>query len=229
MNNNNNPVDAIVLGGIDSFMPHGQTEKHILKDVKSKVEEAIANQDVNGLGKIGQALLGVGQVSGIAFAEYVYTVEACWKQLNQRDDFYTWAEDKLGRNKVTLERQHRVWEMFVSGDVPKEYVDKFKTMPIRVLIPIANMWNQGYEVTDLQWKKLSNAPDPSTVNKIIREIKNKPEKKDTLNMEWIRDQKAVVGWVNGKPHTVYLTYDEGDEVVAKMLSRLFGDGRVLEK
>lgn len=226
---NNSPVDAVVLSGLDQFMPHGNTEKSILKSVHSKVEEAIQNQDVPSLGKIGQALLGVGQVSGIAFAEYVYTVEACWKQLNVRDDFYSWAEDTLGKNKTTIERQHRVWSMFVSGDVPKEYVEKFKTMPIRVLIPIANMWHQGWEVTDVQWKRLSDAPDPSTVNKIIREIKNKPEKSGSLNMEWVRDQKAVVGWVNGKPHTIYLQYDGDDPVVEKMLARLFGDGRVLEK
>lgn len=226
---NNNPVDAIVLGGIDSFMPHGSTEKSILKSVHSKVEEAIQNQDVTALGKIGQALLGVGQVSGIAFAEYVYTVEACWKQFNMRDDFWSWGEDVLGKTKTTLQRQHRVWDMFVSGDIPKEYVDKFKTMPIRVLIPIANMWHQGWEVSDVQWKRLSDAPDPTTVNKLIREIKGKEVKSGSLNMEWLRDQKAITGWVSGKPHTIYLQYDDKDPVVEKMLARLFGDGRVLEK
>lgn len=119
--------------------------------------------------------------------------------------------------------------MFVSGDVPKEYVDMFKTMPIRVLIPIANMWNQGYEVTDLQWKKLSSAPDPSSVNKIIREIKGKEVKAGTLQMTWNSEEKSVVGWVNGKPHPIYLTYDDTDDVVQKMLARLFADGKVLEK
>lgn len=226
---NNNPVDAIVLGGIDAFMPHGGTEKSILKSIHSKVNEAIQNQDVSALGKIGQALLGVGQVSGIAFAEYVYTVEACWKQFGMRDDFYTWAEDTLGKTKTTLERQHRVWSMFVSGDVPKEYVEKFKTMPIRVLIPIANMWYQGWEVSDIQWKRLSDAPDPSTVNKLIREIKQKPEKSNSLNITWSKDQKAITGWQNGKPHTIFLAYKDGDPIIDKMLARLFGDGRVLEQ
>lgn len=99
---NNNPVDAIVLGGIDQFTPHGQTEKSILKSVHSKVEEAIEAQDLKTVTQIGQALLGVGQVSGIAFAEYVYTVEACWNKFNQRDTFWSWAEDKLGKSKTTL-------------------------------------------------------------------------------------------------------------------------------
>lgn len=227
--NNNNPVDAIVIGGIDSFMPHGSTEKSILKSIHTKIAEAIEAQDIVGIGKIGQALLGVGQVSGIAFAEYVYTVEACWKNLNQRDSFYDWAEDKLGKNKTTVERYHRVHAMFVSGDIDKEFVDKFKTMGVGSLFAIANMWYQGWEVTDTQWRKLADAPDPSTVRKIIREIKKKKEKAGTLNIEWVRDQKAVVGWVDGKPHNIYLTYDEKDEVVVRMLSRLFGDGKTLEK
>lgn len=222
-------VDAIVLSGISQFMPHGKSEKAILSTVHDRVAEAIESQDVRALGSIGNGLLGVAQVSGIAFAEYLYTVEANWDKFKQRDSFWNWGEDTFGKDKVTLERQHRVWSMFVSGDVPKEYVDMFKTMPIRVLIPIANMWNQGYEVTDLQWKKLSNAPDPSTVGKIIREIKNKPEKQGSLNIEWNQEAKELTGWMNGKPHTIYLTYDEKDEVVAKMLARLFSDGKALEK
>lgn len=226
--NNNNPVDAIVLGGIDQFLPHGSTEKSILKSVHSKVEEAIEAQDIVSLGRIGQALLGVGQVSGVAFAQYVYTVEACWSKLNQRDSFFDWAEDKLGKNKTTVERYHRVHAMFVSGDIDKEFVDKFKTMGVGSLFAIANMWHQGWEVTDSQWRKLADAPDPSTVRKIIREIKKKPEKAGTLNIEWHKDQRAIVGWENGKPYTIYLTY-ESSPTIDKMLNRILGDGKALEK
>ena len=225
----NNPVDAIVLSGISQFLPQRQTEKEFLLRVDEQVREAITQKDIRVLGEIGKSLLGIGQVTGIAFSQYVYTVEACWNELKQRDNFYTWAEDKFARDARTIERHQRIWAMFVSGDVPKEYVEKFKTMPIRVLIPIASLWNQGYEVTDLQWKQLSSAPDPSTVSKIIKAIKGKPERVGALQMEWNREQKAIVGWMDGKPHTIYLNYAEGDDVVEKMLARLFGDGRVLEK
>lgn len=225
---NPNPVDAIVLGGIDQFLPTRPADKQFLNAVNEKVREAIANKDVREIGNIGKSLLGISQVTGIAFSEYVYTVEAEWAGLKQRDDFFTWAEDAFGKNKVTLERHQRIWEMFVSGDVPKEYVDVFKTMPIRVLIPIANMWSQGYEISDLQWKKLSNAPDPTTVNKLIREIKGKGEKAGSLKIEWSRDQKTLTGWENGKPYTISLMYAD-HPVIDKMLARLFGDGRVLEK
>lgn len=224
-----NPVDAIVLGGIDQFLPTRQTEKEFLSRVDEQVREAIENKDVRTIEGIGRSLLGIGQITGIAFSQYVYTVEACWGELKQRDKFYTWAEDKFGRDERTLERHQRIWAMFVSGDVPKEYVEKFKTMPIRVLIPIASLWNQGYELTDLQWKQLSDAPDPSSVSKLIKKIKGTPERAGALQMEWNREEKFIVGWVDGKPHTIYLTYDENDETTQKMLARLFGDGRVLEK
>ena len=124
--------------------------------------------------------------------------------MKQRDNFFAWAEDEFGRDKATIERHLRIWQMFVSGDVPREYVDKFKTMPIRVLIPIASMWNQGYEVTDLQWKKLSNAPDPTTVSKLIKEITGKEVREGALNIEWAKEQKSFVGWKDGKPHTISL-------------------------
>lgn len=225
---NNTPVDTIVLGGIDSFLPTRNADKQFLVAVNDKVREAISNQDVREIENIGKSILGISQVTGIAFSEFIYTVEACWNDLKQRDSFFDWAEDKFGKNKVTLERHQRIWDMFISGDIPKEYVDKFKTMPIRVLIPIANLWHQGYEVTDLQWKKLSNCPDPTSVNKEIRAIKGKEEKAGTLKMEWSKDQKAITGWENGKPYTIHLSY-QPSPTIDKMLARLFGDGRVMEK
>lgn len=224
-----NPVDSLVLGGVDQFLPARQAEKQFLTAVNDKVREAIGEKDVRSLSSIGKSLLGISQVTGIAFSEFVYTVEACWNEMKQRDSFFAWAEDEFGRDKATIERHLRIWQMFVSGDVPKEYVEKFKTMPIRVLIPIASMWNQGYEVTDLQWKKLSNAPDPTSVSKIIKEITGKQERVGSLNIEWVKEQKSFVGWKDGKPHTISLMYDEDDEVCQQMLARLTGGGRALEK
>lgn len=226
----NNTVDALVLGNIDQFLPQRQTEKEFLFSVDAMVRDAIASKDVSALGKIGASLLGIGQVTGIAFSQFVYTVEACWGDLKQRDDFYDWAEDKFARDARTLERHQRIWAMFVSGDIPKEHVEKFKTMPIRVLIPIATLWGRGkYEITDLQWKKLSNAPDPTTVGKLIREIKGKESRKGAINIEWYRKQKEIQVWVNGKKSSIYLQYDDNDANAVAALDRLLGDGRVLEK
>lgn len=226
---NNDISDVIVVGGIDSFMPIEEAGKNVVLSIRERIEEAIAAGDLLQVGKIGKSLLSVAQVSGVAFAEMLYTVEACWSSFDQNQDFWEWAEDTFGRKEITLRRQYRVWEMFVSGDIPKEYVEKFKTMPIRTLIPVGAMWDKGYDVEPAQWRKLSNAPDPSTVSKIIKEITGAPERKNSLNIEWISDQKVLVGWKNGKPHHIKLQFDEDDEVCQQVLARLFGDGRVLEK
>jgi len=225
----NESVDGIVLGGIDQFLPQRPMEKQFLTSVNELVRDAISNKDIKGLERIGASIIGINQVTGIAFSEFIYTVDACWKEIGYKMDFYDWVEERFGKVKKTTQDHQRIWSMFVSGDLPKEFVEKFKTKSIRVLIPVANLWNQGYEVTDSQWKQLADAPDPTTMRKIIKKIKGKEDRGGTLRMEWIQDQDAIVGWVDGKPHTIYLTCDKDDPIIVKMLGRLFGDGRVLEK
>ena len=156
----NESVDGIVLGGIDQFLPQRPMEKQFLTSVNELVRDAISNKDIKGLERIGASIIGITQVTGIAFSEFIYTVDACWKEIGYKMDFYDWVEERFGKVKKTTQDHQRIWSMFVSGDLPKEFVEKFKTKSIRVLIPVANLWNQGYEVTDSQWKQLADAPDP---------------------------------------------------------------------
>ena len=225
----NDPSNDIILGGIDQFLPTKSAQKEILNKVDDVMEKAVRENDPEIAGEYMRALLGVSQISGLSFAKFLYTMKFQWSNFNRRDSFHDWAIDGFGKVKKTVNDNIRVWEFLVSGDVPKEYCDKFKNMPIRCLIPIANLWAQKYEVESHQWAKLSNAPDPSTVNKIIREIKGVEPKKDSLQMEYHSEEKELVMWKNGKPHYVYLQFDENDEVVLAGLERLFGDGRTLEK
>lgn len=226
---NNSPVDAIVLGGIDSFLPARGADKQFLRAVNEQVRQAISDGDLHQLESIGKSILGINQVTGIAFSEYIYTLSACWKDLKQTQDFYQWAEDRFGKVKKTIDDHNRIWSMFVSGDIEKSSVEKLKTHPIRNLIPIANLWNQGYEVSDFQWEQIANAPDTSSVNKLIKEIKGSEDKSGTLRLEWAVEQDVIVGWVDGKPHSIYLSYDKNDPVVEKMKSRLFKREGILEK
>jgi hypothetical protein len=113
--------------------------------------------------------------------------------------------------------------MLVSGDIPKDYAEKIKLQPVRCLVSIGTMWKQGWEVEPHQWMMLSQAPDPSTVNKIIRAIKKKPAKKGSLQIEWDAEGKVLTMWENDTPHNVYLTFDENDESIQRGLARLFDD------
>ena len=219
-------VNDIVISGIDSFLPVERSQKEILQRVEDITTEAIESGDPRMAFKAMSSLLGVSQIAGIGFAKFVYTLKYNWAKFKTRDSFEDRAQEVFGRGKKSIDDNFRVWEMLVSTDVPKEYRDKFMNMPIRVLIPIANMWKQGWEVETNQWLRLSNAPDPSTVGKIIREIKKKEPKKGSLQMEWIASQKEIIVWVDSKPHPIYLTYDEDDPQIQKALERLL-NGKVM--
>ncbi len=222
----NDTVNDIVLSGIDSFLPIDKAQKGILQRVEDITTEAIESGDPESAFKAMSSLLGVSQIAGIGFAKFVYTLKYNWAKFKTRDSFEDRAQEIFGRGKKSVDDNFRVWEMLVSTDVPKEYRDKFMTMPIRVLIPIANMVKQGWEVESHQWLRLSNAPDPSTIGKIIREIKGSEPKKGSLQMEWVESQKQILVWVDGKPHSIYLTYDESDPQIQKALERLL-NGKVM--
>ena len=225
-----NQVESdMVLGGLDAFLPMDTPQKDILSRVDDVMERAVNENNPDIAFKAMKGLLGVSQVSGIAFAKFIYVMSFQWEGFNRRGTFWENAEDEFGRKKITLERNYNVWAMLVSGDIPKEYCDKLKTMPIRCLIPISTLWKQGWEVEPHQWMMLANAPDPSTINKIIRDLKGVEPKKGAMTIEWDAEAKCITMWKNDIPHPVYLQFDENDEVIKAGLARLFSDGRAMEK
>lgn len=220
---NSLPENDLVLGGIDNFMPVAKVHKDFLSRIDEVVERAVEAQDLTIIETAMAGLVSISQISGIGLAKFLYVTKFQWDNFNRRDSWLDWAMDNRGIVKATVDRYYRVWAMLVSGDIPREYAKKFETMPIGCLIPIGTMWGQKYVPTSSQWSKLANAPDPSTVNKVIREIKGVEPKENSLQIEWDAEAKSVTGWKNGKPHVVYLQYDENDEVITAMLSRLFAD------
>jgi len=224
-------VNDIIVGGIDQFLPMQEAQKQLLEQVDVIIQSAIKEKSPRRAAEALKSLNGISRMSGLASAKFIYTFSFSWDKFPQSktQTFEDWADETLGYSKVTVNRYYTVWEMLVSHDIPKEYTDKLKLMPIRCLVPIAKMWQQGWDVSSSHRAKLSNAPDPSSVNKIIREIRGTKPKEGSLQMEWVSGAKQVIGWVNGTPHYINLMYKEDDEVVLKMLARLFGDGRALEK
>jgi len=221
-------VDIELVGGIDQTLPIEKAQISVLKKVDELVVEAVEQGKPEMIFKAMRSLLGVGRVSGLALAKLVYLSKFQWKNFKRREDFYDAAEEEIGRKKVTIQRYYRVWEMLVEKDIPREYTEKLQLHPMKSLIPMAQMLEQGYEVESHQWKKLAEAPDVNTVNKIVREIKGKPAKADSLQITWDESNQELSMWKNGTPHKVYMTYDENDEVILAGLKRLF-QGKVMEQ
>lgn len=228
-NYNNDPVNSIVIGGLDQTLPQKRTEKEWYKRVDEVIELAVAEKNPEIAFSAMEQLLSISRFSGKALAKLVYTLYHQWDNFDQRDDFYTRAVDRLGSQELTLKRYYTVWQFLVEGEVPREYMDKIKLHPIRCLVPISKMWEQGYEVESNQWLALANAPDPSSIGKIIRKIKGKEPKKGSLQLEINWKTGEISAWKDNKKYYVgYLETKSEEEPVQQAIKRIMSD-KILEK
>lgn len=225
---NNDSVNDLIIGGLDSVLPLDKAQKSLIEKVDEIIQDSVEKNNPDIAGKALNYLMGMSRISGLSLAKMIYTFKFQWEKFNRRESFEDYLDDFSGVKKVTVKRYYTIWEMLISGDIPREYTEKLKLLPVRCLVPIASLWKQGWDVEDSQWLRLSNAPDPSTINKIIREIKKVEPKENSLQIEWDMESKTLTMWKNRKPHNVYLQFDETDEVVLAGLARIMSD-KVLEK
>ena len=182
---NSDAVNDLVFSGLDQTLPMQKAQTDLLERVDAIIGQAVEDKNPDVAAGAMASLAGISRMSGLASAKFIYTFKFAWKNFPQSkvQSFEDYANDKLGYHKSTVKRYYNVWDMLVSHDIPKEYSDKLKLQPIRCLISIATMWTQGVQVDSNQWMKLANAPDPSTVNKIVREIKKVEPKTGSIQIE----------------------------------------------
>lgn len=229
MTYNNDPVNALVVGGLDQTLPQSKTEKDWYKRVDEIIETSVSENNPEIAFHAMENLQAISRFSGKALAKFIYTFHHQWEKFNQRDSFEDRLVDRLGMQPVTIKRYYNVWKFIVEGEVPKEYMDKIKLHPIKCLIPIATMYEQGYEVESNQWLALANAPDPSTIGKIIRKIKGKEPKKGSLQLEINWKSGEIFAWKDGQKYYVgYLETKSEDEPVQQAIKRIMSD-KILEK
>lgn len=205
---------------LDQSLPKTEEAKEI---VLRKVDTAIAEaENVDQALDIVHQLYIIQELSGLALAKSIYGIEKRFKV--DREYIY----QKLGKHKHTIDRYIRIWAMFAEGYVPDKYYDAIQDRNIKDLVPIGNAIEQGYDITQDQWRKLAEAPDFNTVSKIVREeIKQEEPRKSLLQIHWKPngdlwayqgDESAMLG---------YLIRDEHNPLAKKALARLT-DGKVLE-
>lgn len=223
-------MNDVVMSGIDQFLPMQKQQKQLLERVDLIIEQSIADGTPRKAAEALKALNGFSRLSGMASSKFIYNLSNVWSKFpeSKHTSIEAWAEDNLGYTATTVKRYYNTWEMLISNDIPKEYTEKMKLMPMRCLVPISTMWKQQWDVTDQQWLKLSNAPDPTTVNKIIREVKGKEPKEGSLQLEMEPDG-TLFAWKNGKKFNVgYLNVDSEDEEVHAAIERILSD-KILRK
>lgn len=224
-----NVGNSEIVQGLDSVLPMEQAQVDILQRVDDVMTRSIEAGNPDIAANAMKTLLGVSRISGLALSKFIYTFKFQWDNFKRKDSFEEYLEDKLGRGKTTIKRYQRVWEMLVSVDIPREYAEKLKLHPIKSLVPMANLKSQGFELESNDWLRLSNAPDVATVNKIIREIKKVPPKSGSLQLQ-LSEDGSIYAWYKEQRYFVgSLNVDDTNEIVQKAISRITGDGKVMEK
>lgn len=228
-NSNLDIVAHEIHGGLDQSLPMKQAQKDIIKRVDEIFDRAVAENDPEIAAIAIENLAGVSRIAGLATAKFFYLVKHGWKNFKLEGTYEEWLSDRLGYEKVTVKRYLRVHEMLVSGEIPKDYLELLQTKPIRELINVGSLIAQGYELESSDWMKLANAPDKASIDKICREIKGGPEKKNSLQGE-IESDGSIYAWSNGKKYYVgFLKLDAEEEPIIKMCERIIKGGRLLEK
>lgn len=226
--NDLNPISDIVIGGLDAVMPMEKNQKALLQKVDDIIQDAVEKNDPDIAGDALNYMLGVSRISGLTLAKTLYVLKFQWSKFKRRDSFEEYVEDYCGVKKTTRNRYVRVWELFVSGDVPKSALEKIKLHPIKSIVPISNLWYQKYDITDENWSKLANAPDVATINEICRTIKGKPSKSGSLQI-FIESDGTLYAWQDNKRYFVgHLNVEDENEVVQKAIDRIKSD-KILEK
>ncbi len=226
----NNPINDTVSSGLSQIMPMERAQTELLSKVDTIIEDALAQGNPDIAAQALNSLSGISRMSGLASSKFIYTFKFSWEKFPQAKNqtFEDWAMDNCGYVKKTVSDYYKVWDMLVSHDIPKEYSERMKLLPIKSLVAIGRLWEQGWEVDPHQWSQLANAPDAVAVGKIIREIKGVKPRENSITIDWDMEGKVITAWKNGKPSNIYLQYDENDEVAKAALKRIMSD-KVLEK
>jgi hypothetical protein len=102
--------ELMELNGLDQSLPVDDTA--ILQRVEEVVSESIEMKDVYHALDFGKGLIQVSQLSGMALAKLFYLIRKNWDVFEIGDNFHDVAYSYVGRDKNTVNRYIRVWEMY---------------------------------------------------------------------------------------------------------------------
>lgn len=215
---------------VDQYIPI-KMEQSLFDKIDSVLAQSLQEKDPTLAFYAGKSLLGVVRLGGLALAKLLHGVNSRWKDYEWGGTIYTLAEDELGiLAKATINRYIAVWEMITGAYIPSEVLEEVKVKPMRQLVPMASLITQGYDVDTKDWIRLAHATDAGEIAEIVREIKGKPPKKQTMKIVLEQDGTLNV-WNGGKILNIGMlrVEDETNEIVAKAIERIVNNSGIVRR
>lgn len=184
--------------------------------------------------------------SSIALARLLHGVNQNWMEWEHEkgDTFLDWAVRETGMDRQTVKKRVCEWEFLYGNYVPKEYRRNIAEYTVRQLDKVyslcvnaeenrqggyLNIVEEDYQITDENWRALSEAVDEHMVADVVREIKGK--EKNSNNMSLKIDADGTLWVYQGKrEETIGQLYTEKDsEVVKKAIRRICENSGITER
>lgn len=219
--------DNEIISSLDQPMRYDPNP--VLDDLGRFYDQAKTEGNLEAIIQKAQTLIGNFRASGLGLAKILYLLNRDWLTFGVDDDFSDTIFATLGITKGTIDRYIAVWKLFAENYVPASMVESFKLKPMKSLIPVAKALEQGYDVTQMEWQKLMDSPDDSTVRSILREIKGEAPRAGGLVLVLKRDGD-ISATMDGQTVTIgYLYVDQVGEVTQKAIERIVnGSGMMKE-
>jgi hypothetical protein len=219
-----------IVAMIDQSVPI-KMEQTLFDRIDTVLAQSLQEKDPVIALSVGKGLLGVVRLGGLGLAKLLHGVNSRWKDYEYSGTIYALAEDELGiLAKATINRYIAVWEMITGAYIPNDVLDEVKVKPMRQLVPMASLITQGFDVSTKDWVRLAHATDAGEVAEIVREIKGKPPKKQSMKIVLEADGQ-LNAWNGGKIVNIGMlrVENETDEIVAKAIERIVNNSGIIRR
>ena len=219
--------ELLIISPLDQDLDVADDDQ-ILEKIEKMILDSIEEKDVHKALNICKQVYKIALLSGKALAQVLYLMKIHWNDFGIQDDFYDVMTSVTGLSKHTVQTYPEVHALQAENKVPEAYREDIMKKNIRNLVPIAQALNAGYEIDDDEWEELVDAPDYSTINAKLREIKGKEPRSHALILMMDRDgglkaikneQQVYIGFVN---------ISDENEVVQQAITRLIKGAGVLQ-
>jgi len=204
------------------------TSADVMQGIDTVLDEIEKTGDFDLGSNALRSLSAVNRVSGWASAKLCWGMMIIWKNDGgDPDRFYTdCLQDTTPLSELTVERYIKAWEgrryilSLMDDAQASETSAAIDSLPIKNGVALGNAVAQGYELTKEQAEKIVTVYDNSSFLKVIRDVKGKQERKNTLTL-YLELDGSIVAWMNNKREFVgYLVVKSRKDIVKKAVERI---------
>jgi hypothetical protein len=220
--------DLMLTDGLDQ--PITTDNEWALARIEEIVNRAIEAKNAYLALDACKQLVQVSKMSGHTLAKGLSLIKSNWNKFGIEETFEDVAFMHLGLHPHTIDRYIKTHELLedCNGIIPKDLLGEMKQRNIKELIPIANMVAQGYELEQLDWEHLVDAPDFTTIASIVRSIKGQEPRKSGIQIHLVRTGELIAFQAGTRYHIGVLNVDDTAPTVTKSIERIVNNTGILE-